>query len=287
MTIRSGWPGATSAETTKRTTSSKASACVCMPIGPLDQVIHRGRHAQPRLAGAVHEDAAPVAVVVDLGDERVGEGGGGAGVGAGRRPLLVGHQLGLHDDREGLVDRLDDVLDRRHRALGQRHQPGRADPDPAAGGGDPLDRAAQRPRPHVEQPLVLDQRAVAQIERLVLDEQADDLAVGDVDHRLAGLGIAVAGLGVGQRAGLIETAEVGAGQAVGLALVEVAAQAEVAVGQREHRFGLGQGVEVKLGLADRPRLDREGRALDHASVSSSSARSLTTTLAPCARSPSA
>ena len=107
------------------------------------------------------------------------------------------------------------------------------------------------------------QLAVADVERLVLDEQADDLAVGDVDDGLAVLGVAVAGLGVGQRAHLVEAVEVGAGQAVRLALVEVAAQPDVAVGQREHRLGLGQHVEVQLGLADRPRLDRERRVLDH------------------------
>ena len=44
------------------------------------------------------------------------------------------------------------------------------------------------------------QLAVAQVERLVVDEQPDELAVGDVDDRLAGLGVAVAGLGVRERA---------------------------------------------------------------------------------------
>ena len=127
--------------------------------------------------------------------------------------------------------------------------------------------------------------AVADVERLVVDQQPDDLAVGDVDHRLARLGVAVAGLGVGQRARLVEAVQVGAGQAVGLALVEVAAQADVPVGEREHRSGLGEHVQVQLGLAQRPRLDGEGGMLDH--ESSSSARSETTTSAPCARSSSA
>ena len=40
------------------------------------------------------------------------------------------------------------------------------------------------------------QLAVAHVERLVVDEQADDLAVGHVDDRLAGLRVAVAGLRV-------------------------------------------------------------------------------------------
>ena len=50
------------------------------------------------------------------------------------------------------------------------------------------------------------------------------------------------------------------GQAVRLALVEVAAQPDVAVGQREQRLGLGQQLQVQAGLAEVPRLDREGVA---------------------------
>ena len=108
------------------------------------------------------------------------------------------------------------------------------------------------------------QLAEAHIEGLVVDEQADDLAVGDVDRRLPGLGVAVAGLGVGQRALLVEAVEVGAGQPRRLALVEVSAQPDVPVGQREHRPRLVEHVEVELGLAQRPRLDRKGGVRDHA-----------------------
>ncbi len=75
--------------------------------------------------------------------------------------------------------------------------------------------------------------AGADVEGLVVDEQADQLGVGDVDHRLAGLGVAVAGFGVGQRTGLVDTVEVRTGKAVGLALVEVAPPADVPVGQGE------------------------------------------------------
>ena len=60
--------------------------------------------------------------------------------------------------------------------------------------------------------------------------------------------------------------------------------------EREHRLGLGEQSRSRLGLADRPRLDREGGVLDHALRAvrpSSSARSSTTTSAPCARSASA
>ena len=127
--------------------------------------------------------------------------------------------------------------------------------------------------------------AEADVERLVVDQQPDDLAVRDVHHRLAGLRIAVAGLGVGQRARLVEAVQVAAEEAVRLALVEVSAQPDVPVGEREHRFGLGEQFEMERGLAQRPGFDGEGGVLDH--ESSSSARSETTTSAPCARSSSA
>jgi hypothetical protein len=55
----------------------------------------------------------------------------------------------------------------------------------------------------------MDDLAVAQVEWLVVDEQPDDLPVGDVDHRLAGLRVAEAGFGVGQRPRLVEAVEVG------------------------------------------------------------------------------
>ena len=100
------------------------------------------------------------------------------------------------------------------------------------------------------------QRAVAQVERLVVDQQPDQLAVGDVDDRLAGLGVAVAGLGVRQRAQLVERVQVGAGQAVRLALVQVAAQADVPVGQGEHRLGSGRAGPCPARSRAGPRLDR-------------------------------
>ena len=108
------------------------------------------------------------------------------------------------------------------------------------------------------------QLAVADVERLVVDEQPDDLAVGDVDDRLAVLGVAVAGLGVRQRARLVEAVEVGARAGRRLALVEVAAQADVAVGEREHRLGLREAVEVAARVSRTPHgstVEELGRAV--------------------------
>src|SRR5581483_190153 len=103
---------------------------------------------------------------------------------------------------------------------------------------------------------------VAEVERLVVDEQPDDLPVGRVDDRLAELRIAVRSLRVRQRAELVERVEVRAGDAERLALVEVPAQPDVAVREREHRLRLAERLEVERGLAHRPRLDHE-RRLSH------------------------
>ena len=104
------------------------------------------------------------------------------------------------------------------------------------------ERHSRGPRQHagakVEHAIVREQLAVAHVERLVVDEQADELAVGHVDERLARLGRAVLALRDRQRAQLVEAVEVGAGHAVRLAFVEVAAHADEAVGQREQRLGL-------------------------------------------------
>ena len=74
------------------------------------------------------------------------------------------------------------------------------------------------------------QLAVANVERLVVDQQAQDLAIGDVDDGLSGLRVAVARFGVGQRPDFVERVQIRAGQAVRLAFVEVAANSDVPVG---------------------------------------------------------
>ena len=61
------------------------------------------------------------------------------------------------------------------------------------------------------------EHAVADVERLVLHQQPDDLAVGHVDHRLARLRIAEPALRVRQRPDLVEAVQVGPGQPVRLA----------------------------------------------------------------------
>src|SRR5258708_5509568 len=85
------------------------------------------------------------------------------------------------------------------------------------------------------------------------------LALGTLGYRaLAATGEDVSDRGVGQRRQLIKRVQVGAGNAVRLALVQVAAQPDMPVGEGEHRLGLGEQVEPQLRLTDTPRLHREG-----------------------------
>ena len=88
--------------------------------------------------------------------------------------------------------------------------------------------------------------AVPDVERLVVDEQPDDLAVGHVDDGLPDVGEAVARLRVRQRPVLVQRVQVRARQAVRLALVQVAAQPDVPVGQGEDRLALREQVQVKV-----------------------------------------
>lgn len=204
------------------------------------------------------------------------------GIGRAAGQLLVGDQLGLDDHARTAVDGLHLVGDGRDRPLGEGDEPGRAHPDGGTRGRGPLAGAGEQPGAQVEDALVGTQSSVTQVERLVVHEQPDDLAVGDVDDRLPGLRIAVARLRVGQRVYFVDAAQVGAGEAVGFALVEVAAPADVAVGEGEHGLALRQQPEVQFALPQGPGLDPVRRMGYHAG-SPSSARSRTTMSAPWAR----
>ena len=71
-------------------------------LGPADLVVHRRGHAQPGLRVWCTSVAPAVVAAVLLGDQRVDAARPRPG---GRRrrswQLLVGHQLGLHDDQRG------------------------------------------------------------------------------------------------------------------------------------------------------------------------------------------
>jgi hypothetical protein len=198
----------------------------------LDEVVHAGRQLQPAAPGAVQQHRAAGMEILVQGDQRVLQYGRLPRVSGVWRGRLVGHQLRLHDHPDCLVDRVDHVLDRGDRPLGERHQPPRSHSDPAAGGRFPVSVTGQRSGAQVQHPLVAQQPPVADVERLVVDQQPDQLAVGDIDDCLAGLREAVAGLGPRQGPHLVEGVEVGARDGVRLPLVQVPAQPDVAVGQR-------------------------------------------------------
>jgi hypothetical protein len=234
----------------------------------------------------VHEHDAELVDDVLLGLERRFEHGGDARVPSCGRQRLVRYQLRLQHDAQRLADGFDLVVDGGNRPLGQRDQSLAADADARTGRRSPQHVAREATDPEIEHALVLLEQPVAHIERLIVDEEADDLAVGDIDHRLAGLGIAEAGLGVGKGPQLEQRVEIHPGEAVRIAFVEVAPHPDVTVRQREHRLGVREHVDVEMRFADAPRFDIECFVV-HGTLSSRSARSVTTMSAPCARSPSA
>src|SRR5829696_1013461 len=254
---RSGAPGWICAVTVARARSASASASESMSPGP---------STRWSIAAAIRSPLC----------------GSRSGVALDRRQRLVCHELGLEHDAQRLIDRLDLIKDRGDRPLDERHEADGADPHYLPGGRAPLDVAGERPGPHVEHPLVAAKLAVADVEGLVLDQEPDQLAVRRVDDHLARLRVAEARLGIREWPALVEAVQVRAGKPERLPLVEVRPQADVPVGEREHRLRLREHIEVERLLAHRPRRDLEGAVPDHRS--SSSARSSTTTSAPCSKS---
>src|SRR6516162_9005963 len=114
------------------------------------------------------------------------------------------------------------------------------------------------------------QGAIPDVERLVIDKQADYLAIGDIDDGLTGLREAVACLRVRQWSNLIKGVQIAARQRVRVPFVEVAAQADVPVGQGEDGFALREQVQVQPVLNEPPGLGPVGRLLDHRAPSSGS-----------------
>ena len=136
--------------------------------------------------------------------ERRAQRRGGPRIAGRNGHWLVGDELGLHDDARVGADRLDDVTDRGDPPVDERDETHGRDVDGLAGGRHPADLAAQDAPAEVELALVGAEMAVADVEGLVVDDQAEDLAVGHVDDRLARLRVAVSRLGVRQRPQLMK-----------------------------------------------------------------------------------
>ena len=232
--------------------------------GDLEDVVGEAEHRQ---LGPLHPmteaDAIVLGEVPDRTQHLAPEGGHLTGVVGLAQVALVGHQLRRELDGHGVgglrAERLDLVLEARQVRDGERDQPAGPDRHPPARGRLPHDLAADEATAEVEDPVVLDELARAHVEDLAVDGERDHLAVGDVQHGLVVEGETVGGLGIDDRARLVEAVEVGPPLEGGRTLLEVAAQTEVAVGQREDGLALGQRIEVEVGLADVPTLDRVHR----------------------------
>ena len=217
-------------------------------------MIHPGADAQAALLGLVHQQHPFVLDAVEFRGQRVLKSRGHPGIGVGPRQRFVRQQFRQHGDPRRVADRLHLITDRRDRPLREGHQPDRRDADRAPGRRHPFGAPGQQPGAEVEDPLVRAQLPVSKVERLVADEQPDELAVGHVDDLLPGLRQTVGRLGVGQRPRLVHTVEISSRQAVRLALVQVGPPAHMTVGQRENGLGLGQRVQVQTGFPEVPRL---------------------------------
>jgi hypothetical protein len=230
---------------------------------PVDNVVHHRSDQQAAAPGGVHQPGARAARRVLPGGQRRPEHGRDPGITARRGKLLVGHELGLHRHRYLAVEGLHVVADGRDRPLREGHQPGRGHPDCPPGRGDPVGGPAQCPGPEVQAPLMGPQLPVADVERRVVHQEPDQLAVRHVDHCLPGLREAVARFRVRQRPQFVDAVQVRPRQPVRLALIQGPAPADVPVGQREDRLGLRQHRQVQAGLPQPPRLGRERRMTDH------------------------
>ena len=192
-----------------------------------------------------------------VGDERRLEGRRGARVIALRRRRARWRRARTARRRAARFERLDLVEDRGRRALHERDEPRRVDAYGRPGRRAPLGAPAEQAGAEVELALVCEQLPVADVERLVVDEQADELPVRGVDDRLAGLRVAEAGLGVRERPQLVERVQVRAGEPVRLALVEVrragrCARWRARTSTRSARARRGRGTS-RAPPTDRPR----------------------------------
>ena len=177
----------------------------------LDVVLHAARHLESAVAGRELEDGARA---VRAGRERhehlLGEALPAARVVRGLAGS-VGHQLGGDGDTDVLVERDDLVVHGGQVAILERGEPARADQHAAAARGLPFHLAAQHAGAEIEHALEPLQPGGGQVQGLVVDEEADDRAVGGVDDRLTHPRQPVGVLGIEDRPGFVQPVEDHAG----------------------------------------------------------------------------
>ena len=144
----------------------------------------------------------------------------------------------------------------------QAHQTPARDLDARAARRLPLDVALEHGAAEVEPPRVAQHAAVLQVEALAVQPQRDALAVGHAEHELVLLRKAIRGFRVVDRLGVVQAVDVAAilrRRTVEAFLVR-AAQADVAVAEREQRLGQCVAGGVEVGFAEAPGLVREHHA---------------------------
>jgi hypothetical protein len=158
----------------------------------------------------MHQDDVSVVMGELLGAQHGAQVGRRTGISLGAGHVLVGDEPGLHHEASWSIDGLDVIEHGSHRPLHERDEADRGDAYPLARGGHPVGTASQDAGAEVQHPLVATQPTRAHVEGLVVDQQADDLSVRHVDHRLPRFRIAVAALRVRKRALFVEAIEIAA-----------------------------------------------------------------------------
>jgi len=173
----------------------------------------------------------------------------------------------------------------RQGAAGERDHPGGVHDHGLAARGPPRQAAPQDPISEIQGAAELRQVGLGQAERLTVHADQQALGVGHVDDRLPRPGESERLLGVMDRPRLVEAVEEGAvAVGVGVPLLVIAAEAEVAVPDGEHSLDRAPVRPVVTGFADSPLLHRHPGAVDGICGSvghgSNSSRSATTRSAP-------
>jgi hypothetical protein len=225
-----------------------------------DLVLHAARQVQATASGGELHNGAPAARArVDGNQRRFGDRVGAARI-VRARAAAGGDQLGGDSDQHW-GERHDLVGDRRQVTVRERDEPPGADAQALAGCGLPLDLTHQDGAAHVQRAPEAREARRGEVERLVVDQQADDRAVGGVDDRLPGPREPERVLGIADRPRLVEAVENRPGGVRRRALVGRAAQPQIAVADREHRLEGRQPVKLEPVLDDLPRVAQHADAV--------------------------
>ncbi len=182
--------------------------------------------------------------------------------GVGRHVVLVlavlsVQQLRRDDDRGVAVEQGHVEAHHCEMPVLEADHPFGTDLDTFAGGRAPHQLAIRDTRSEVHDAFVLVEVGVAEQQRFVVDVQLEQLGVGHVDDRLAGLGECERVLGVLDRPDLVKAVQKGAVRVGVATLAGICPHADVSVGVGEQRFAEPEVLRARFGLDEAPRIDRE------------------------------